>query len=42
MEYIRETKSVYSLDQLNTKKIAWQENEKCLVQLNIPKIFMGS
>ena len=30
-----------SLDQLNTKKIAWQENRKRRVQLNIPKNVMG-
>ena len=30
-----------SLDQLNTKKIAWQENGKRRVQLNIPKNVMG-
>ena len=32
---------VCSLDQLNTKKIAWKENGKRWVQLNIPKIVMG-
>ena len=34
-------KNACSLDQLNTKKIAWQENGKRRVQLNIPKIVMG-
>ena len=30
-----------SPNQLNAKKIAWQENGKRQVQLNIPKIVMG-
>ena len=29
---------IRSLDQLSTKKIAWQENGKRRIQLNIPKI----
>ena len=40
-EYIGETKNGYSLNQLNTKKIAWHENGKRRVQLNFPKIVMG-
>ena len=34
-------KNVCSPDQLNTKKIVWQENGKRQVQLNIPRIVMG-
>ena len=34
-------KKACSLDQLNTKKIAWQENRKRWVQLNIPENVMG-
>ena len=33
--------NVCSLDQLNTKKIVWQENGKRPAQLNIAKIFIG-
>ena len=36
-KYIGETRKVCSLDQLNIKKIAWQEKGN---QLNIPKIVM--
>ena len=39
--YYRNKKNACSLNQLNTKKIAWQENEKHRVQLNIPKNVMG-
>ena len=39
-EHIGETKE-RSLDQWNTKRIAWQENGKLRVQLNIPKFVMG-
>ena len=38
---LEKQKNVCSLDQLNTKKIAWQENGKRQVQLNIPSIVIG-
>lgn len=38
----RNKKNVRSLDQLNIKKIVWQENVKYWIQLNISKIVMGS
>ena len=38
---LKKQKNACSLDQLNIKKIAWQENGKCRVQMNIPKIAMG-
>ena len=38
---LEKQKRVCSLDQLNTKKIAWQENGKRRVQRNIPKFVIG-
>ena len=38
---LEKQKNACSLDQLNTKKIAWQENGKRRVQLNITKNVMG-
>ena len=38
---LEKQKNACSLGQLNTKKIAWQENRKRRVQLNIPKNVMG-
>ena len=38
---LEKRKNVCSLDQLNTKKIAWPENGKRQVQLNISRIAMG-
>ena len=38
---LKKQKNACSLDQLNIKKIAWQENGKRRVQMNIPKIAMG-
>ena len=35
---LEKQKNVCSIDQWNIKKITWQENGKCWVQLNIPKI----
>ena len=40
--YTSDIKNMCSLDQLNTKKIAWQENGKHQVQLNNPNIVMRS
>ena len=38
---LEKQKNACSLGQLNTKKIAWQENGMRPVQLNIPKIIIG-
>ena len=38
---LEKQKNAFSLDQFNTKKIAWQENGKRRVQLNIQEIVMG-
>ena len=40
-EYIGEAKKRVLTRSVNTKKIAWQENRKRRVQLNIAKIVMG-
>ena len=39
---LEKQKNMCSRNQLNTNKIAWKKNGKPRVQLNIPKIVMGS